>query len=281
MADPDRYCQDKAAASGSSFYYSFLFLPPEERHALTAFYALCRELDDIVDDCRDPQVARLKLAWWNEEIDRLYAGAPRHPVGQALAPVLRASAIDRAQLQEILDGMAMDLERSGYADFKALQLYCHRVAGVVGQIAAQILGYRQRATHKYAHDLGVALQLTNIIRDVGEDARRGRIYLPRDELAQFGVAPAQILRAQPSPAFRALMEHQWRRAEDYYARAFAALPRADRKSQRAGLAMGAIYRALLREMRRDGFQVLDRRYALTPLRKFWLTARIYLLGRMP
>ena len=281
MPDPARYCQDKAAASGSSFYYSFLFLPPEQRRALTAFYALCRELDDIVDDCRDPQVARLKLAWWNEEIDRLYAGAPRHPVGQALAPVLRASAIDRAQLQEILDGMTMDLERSGYADFKALQLYCHRVAGVVGQIAAQILGYRQRATHKFAHDLGVALQLTNIIRDVGEDARRGRIYLPRDELAQFGVAPAHILRAQPSPAFRALMEHQCRRAEDYYARAFAALPRADRKSQRAGLAMGAIYRALLREMRRDGFQVLDRRYALTPLRKFWLTARICLLGRMP
>ncbi len=279
--DPDRYCRDKAAASGSSFYYSFLFLPPAKRRALTAFYALCRELDDVVDECRDPQVARLKLAWWNEEIDRLYGGAPHHPVSRALAPLLGACRIERGQLQEILAGMAMDLQFSAYPDFKSLRLYCHRVAGVVGQIAAQILGYHNHATRKYAHDLGVALQLTNIIRDVGEDARRRRIYLPRDELEQFGVAPADLLRARPSPAFLRLMEHQYRRAEEYYARAFAVLPQEDRIPQRAGLAMGAIYRTLLREIRRDGYRVLDRRYALTPLRKFWLTARVYLLGRTP
>lgn len=281
MRDPHLYCQDRAATRGSSFYYSFLFLPPEKRRALTAFYALCRELDDVVDECRDPQVARLKLAWWNEEIDRLFAGVPRHPASQALAPLVQGGKLDHEQLQEIIDGTAMDLELFAYPDFKTLQLYCHRVAGVASQVAAQLLGYRNRATHKYAHELGVALQLTSILRDVGEDARRGRIYLPRDELAQFGISAAEILHARPSPAFRALMEHQCRRAEDYYARAFAMLPREDRGPQRGGLAMGAIYRTLMREIRRDGFQVLDRRYALTPLRKFWLAARIHLFGRMP
>ena len=280
MTDAERYCLDKAAPRGSSLHYGLLFLAPEKRLALTAFHALCRELDDIIDECRDAQVARLKLAWWGEEIERLFTGAPRHPVTRTLAPLALCSAVAHAELREILEGTAMNLEIIAYPDFATLQLYCRRTAGMAGQVMARLLGGRERAALAHADELGVALRLTRMIRDVGADARRGRIYLPRDELAQFGVAAADILRARTSPAFRALMEHQYQRAEDHYARALAALPRPDRKAQRAGLALGAIQRALLREMRRDGFQVLERRYALTPLRKLWLAARVHLGGRM-
>ncbi len=280
MTDADQYCRDKAAPRGSDLYYSLLFLAPEKRRALTAFHTLCRELDDVADDCRDAQVARLKLAWWGEEIDRLFAGAARHPVGHALAPLAAAGAIGREEFREILEGTAMNLEIIAYADFDTLQLYCRRTAGMASQITAQLLGGQEHAALSYAQELGVALRLTRMIRDVGADARRGRIYLPGDELAQFGVAAADILRARTSPAFRALMEYQYLRAEDHYTRALAALPRGDRKAQQAGLALGAIHRALLREIRRDGFQVLERRYALTPLRKLRLAARIRLGGRI-
>ena len=272
---PDAYCQQKAAQSGSSFYYSFLFLPPERRRAITALYAFCREVDDVVDEVSDPAIARTKLAWWRREIDAAFEGSPEHPVGKALAPVVRDFGLAREQLQTVIDGMAMDLEQVRYVDFPALELYCHRVAGVVGMLAARIFGYAEPATERYARDLGIAFQLTNIIRDVGEDAARGRIYLPQDELARFGVPPSALLRREGGDGFVALMAHQVARARDWYARALGALPDADRRSQRAGLAMAAIYRALLEEIERDGYRVLDRRIALTPLRKFaiaWRTA---------
>lgn len=267
---PDQYCQDKAAASGSSFYYSFRALKPEVRAGITAFYALCRELDDVVDECSDPQVARIKLAWWRTEIGRLYEGKPEHPVTQALMPMTRNRNIPREWLEEIVDGMEMDLDQQRYEDYKSLLLYCHRAAGVVGQVAAEIFGYTNRQTLKYAHELGLAFQLTNIIRDVGEDARRGRIYLPLDELDQFGVKPAEILNRQHSERFQKLMQFQYERALQHYDHALAWLPQEDRKAQRAGLAMAAIYRALLEEIRRDGFHVLDGKISLTPLRKLWL-----------
>jgi len=272
---PDEYCQQKAAQSGSSFYYSFLFLPPERRRAITALYAFCREVDDVVDEVSDPAVARTKLAWWRRETDAVFEGNPTHPVGKALVPVVRAFALPRAQLQTVIDGMAMDLEQSRYVDFPALELYCHRVAGVVGLLSARIFGYQEAATERYARDLGIAFQLTNIIRDVGEDAALGRIYLPQDELARFGVPPSALLRREGGEGFVALMRHQVARAREWYARALEALPATDRRSQRTGLAMAAIYRALLDEIERDGFRVLDRRIALTPLRKLaiaWRTA---------
>ncbi len=267
---PDQYCQDKAAASGSSFYYSFRALQPEVRKGITAFYALCRELDDVVDECSDAQVARIKLAWWRTEIGRLYQGQPEHPVTQALLPLTHSRSIPREWLEEIVDGMEMDLDQQRYEDYKSLLLYCHRAAGVVGQVAAEIFGYRNRQTLKYAHELGLAFQLTNIIRDVGEDARRGRIYLPLDELEQFGVKPAEILNRQHSERFEQLMQFQYQRAAQAYEQALAWLPQEDCKAQRAGLAMAAIYRALLEEIRRDGFHVLDGKISLTPLRKLWL-----------
>jgi phytoene synthase len=268
---PDEYCQQRAAASGSSFYYSFMFLPPERRRAITALYAFCREVDDVVDEVADPAVARAKLAWWRQQVAAVFGGAPQHPVAQALQPVVAVFALPEAHFQTVIDGMTMDLDRSRYVDFADLETYCHRVAGVVGLMSAEIFGHTEAATTRYARDLGIAFQLTNIIRDVGEDARRGRIYLPQDELARFGVAPSVLLAGGAGgDGFRALMAHQVARARDWYAKAMGALPAADRRKQRPGLIMAAIYRTLLDEIERDGYRVLDRRIALTPLRKLWI-----------
>lgn len=276
--NPHDYCQQKAAQSGSSFYYSFMFLPPERRQAITALYAFCREVDDVVDECHDLSLAQTKLEWWRQEVARVYAGNPTHPVGQALKEVIARFNLPQEQLLEIIDGMAMDLSQTRYLDFKALQLYCYRVASVVGLLAAEIFGYQDRQTLKYAHDLGLAFQLTNIIRDVGEDARRGRIYLPIEDLQRFNVPAKDILEARHSDAFRELMAFQAERAERFYEQAFASLPATDRKAQRPGLVMAAIYRTLLREIARDGFQVLDRRTSLTPLRKVWLAGLTWFRG---
>lgn len=276
--DPNQYCQDKAAASGSSFYYSFLFLPPPRRRAIIALYAFCREVDDIVDECTDEHVAQTKLNWWRQEISDLYQGQPHHPVSHALLPVIRDFNLPAEQLLEIIDGMEMDLSLHRYEDFKSLRLYCHRVAGVVGELSAVIFGYTDRATLHYAADLGLAFQLTNIIRDVGEDARRNRIYLPMDELAKFNVPASDILNARQTDNFKQLMEFQYQRAQQFYEQAFAALPAADRKTQKTGLIMAGIYRTLLVEIRRDGFQVLTQRTALTPLRKLWIAWRTWLKG---
>jgi len=268
---PNDYCQEKAAASGSSFYYSFLFLPLPKRQAITALYAFCREVDDVVDECSDVALARTKLAWWRSEIANLYAGNPQHPVTQALQPAVSEFNLAEEHFLEIIDGMEMDLDQNRYRDFKELQLYCYRVASVVGLLSASIFGYRDRKTLKYAHDLGLAFQLTNIVRDVGEDARRGRIYLPLDELAQFGVSEQELLDTRESDKVRQLLASQIARAEDYYRRAFEQLPDCDRKAQRTGLIMAAIYRALLDEIRAGGCEkVLNQRISLTPLRKLWL-----------
>lgn len=273
---PDEYCQQKAAKSGSSFYYSFVFLPPERRRAITALYAFCREVDDVVDECNDPQLARAKLGWWRQEIAAAYEGKAQHPVSSALQSVVAQFKLQQAHMQEVIDGMEMDLSQNRYLDFRALQLYCRRVAGAVGLLAAEIFGYRDEHTLDYAQELGLAFQLTNIIRDVGEDARRGRIYLPIDELQRFDVKAADILNARYAGGFTAMMDFQIQRAEAHYQRALAALPAVDRKSQRPGLIMAAIYRTLLDEIKRDGCRVLSHRVALTPLRKFWIACRTWI-----
>jgi 15-cis-phytoene synthase len=273
---PDEYCQQKAAASGSSFYYSFLFLPPERRRAITALYAFCREVDDAVDEASDPQRAAVKLAWWRAEIANLFAGKPQHPVSRALAPFIEKYSISQERLSEIIDGMEMDLTQTRYLDWPGLERYCHRVAGVVGILAAGIFGYQDARTLEYARALGIAFQLTNIIRDVGEDARKNRIYLPMDDLKAHDVPAADILQASESDAFRALMRFEAQRAREHYAAAMRALPAADRRSQRPGLIMAAIYRALLDEIERDGFRVLTRRTSLTPLRKLFIAWKTWL-----
>ena len=279
---PDQYCQEKAAQSGSSFYYSFLYLPPEKRRAITAFYAFCREVDDVVDECTEESVARMKLDWWRKEIASVYSEVqgeePSHPVAKALVEVIKTINLSASQLIEIIDGMEMDLNCNRYPDFIALQLYCHHVAGVVGQLSAEIFGYQNIKTLEYAHNLGLAFQLTNIIRDVGEDARRGRIYLPEDELVKFGVSSEDILHSRESDNFRKLMEFQIERAEDYYTKAFSALPIEDRRNQRPGFIMAAIYRALLDEIKEDSCQVMRQRVSLTPIRKLWIGWRTWVRG---
>jgi len=275
---PDEYCQQKAARSGSSFYYSFLFLPPQRRLAITALYAYCREVDDVVDEMQDPAVAQAKLAWWADEIGRLYDGDPQHPVSRALAPHLLAFRIRRDSLLLVLEGMAMDLRQNRYLDYPALERYCHNVAGVVGELSAGIFGASEERTFEYARRLGLALQLTNIIRDVGEDARRGRVYLPLDELQRHGVTVADLLAGRYADGYLPLMRFQAQRARDLYAAALAALPAADRLAQRPGLIMGAIYATLLDEIEREGFRVLHQRVALTPLRKLWIAWRTWVFG---
>jgi phytoene synthase len=272
---PDEYCQQKTVQSGSSFYYSFLFLPPERRRAITALYAFCREVDDTVDEATDASLARIKLAWWRTEVSAMYKGTPTHPVTQALKPHLDAYHLEEQHLQAIIDGMEMDLDQSRYLDYPGLRKYCWHVAGVVGILSASIFGFSNPQTLQYAEKLGLAFQLTNIIRDVGDDARRGRIYLPVNELQQFGVTAADLLNARHSEKFEALMKFQTERAQALYDEALALLPKEDRRAQRPGLMMAAIYRTLLDEIARDNFHVLNQRISLTPLRKLWLAWKTY------
>jgi phytoene synthase len=275
---PDEYCQQKTVQSGSSFYYSFLFLPPERRRAITALYAFCREVDDTVDECTDESIARIKLAWWRTEVSAMYKGAGTHPVMQALQPHLSIYDLQEKHMQAIIDGMEMDLNQSRYLDYPALKTYCWHVASVVGILSASIFGVTNPRTLEYAERLGLAFQLTNIIRDVGEDARKGRIYLPISELQQFGVTAADLLNARHSDKFESLMQFQVARAQTAYDDAFALLPPEDRRAQRPGLMMAAIYRAVLGEIERDKFNVLTQRISLTPLRKLWLAWKTYIRG---
>jgi len=275
---PDEYCQQKAAESGSSFYYSFLFLPTERRRAITALYAFCREVDDVVDESTDDMVARSKLTWWRKEIQAMLANAPTHPVTRALLPHMTTYQLEGAHLMAVIDGMEMDLNQTRYLDFPALQKYCWHVAGVVGILSASIFGISNPQTKVFAEKLGLAFQMTNIIRDVGEDARKGRIYIPVNELQQFKVTAADILNARHSPEFEALMQFQYERAQKLYDEALAILPPEDRRAQRTGLIMAAIYRTLLSEIQRDSFHVLSQRISLTPIRKLWLAWKTYIRG---
>lgn len=273
---PQEYCENKAAASGSSFYNSFRFLPQDKRRAITALYAFCREVDDVVDECSDINVARTTLNWWRAQVADIYGGKPLHPVAQALVPLVKQFNLAQEHLLEIIDGMEMDLDQPRYADFKSLQLYCYRVASVVGLLSVEIFGYTDRQTLKYAHDLGIAFQLTNIIRDVGEDARRNRIYLPMDEMQQFGVTAADILNSHETENFQKLMAFQIERARRFYRQAFEHLPAVDRKSQRTGIIMAVIYQATLDEVVASGCHVLKERVSLTPSYKLWLAFKAWL-----
>ncbi len=286
---PQDYVQQKAAASGSSFYYAFLFLPPERRAAITAFYAFCREVDDVVDEVGDPGVAQTKLHWWRQEVAQTFGGQPGHPVTQALWPHVPAFGIEAQHLLAVIDGCQMDLDQSRYLDFADLQRYCHQVAGIVGEVAARIFGQSDPATTHYAHRLGLAFQLTNIVRDVGEDAVRGRIYLPVNELQRFDIKAHELIKRGSSPGtdaadfqrrFTALMQFQCQRALDTYDQALALLPPADRRAQKPGLMMASIYRTLLREIAAEPLLVLTKRVSLTPLRKFWLAWKVQALGRL-
>ena len=275
---PDEYCQKKTAESGSSFFHSFRFLPPDRQLAITAFYAFCREVDDIVDESTDSEVARQELEEWRREVDRLMAHEPTHPVGKALLPHLETCSIKGEHLHALISGMEMDLGHVRYQDYAGMQRYCWHVASVVGLVSAGIFGATRPETMQYAEKLGLAFQLTNIIRDVGDDAKMGRIYLPHDELRQFGVTEEDILNARETDNFKALMRFQAQRAQVTYDEAFALLPKEDRKAQLPGLIMAAIYRKVLDEIERQGFPVLKKRVSLKTSQKLWLAWKAYLRG---
>ena len=250
---------------------------------MTVLYAFCRELDDVVDDCTDMQVAQTTLNWWRADLAKVFdGGAPEHPVCRALQSVVAEFALPHDELAEIIEGMQMDLTQARYANFAELQLYCHRVAGVVGRLITRILGFSRPETLDYADKMGLALQLTNIIRDVGEDARNGRIYLPMEDLQRFDVPAQTIMQAAPTPQFAELMAFQIARARATYREALALLPAADKKAQKMGLILAAIYYALLNEIERDGAQnVLKYKIAIPGPRKKRIALKIWLFGFKP
>ena len=280
---PLDYCRQKAAESRSSFLAAFRFLPQRRQDAMTVLYAFCRELDDVVDDCTDMQVAQTTLNWWRADLAKVFdGGAPEHPVCRALQGVVAEFALPHDELAEIIEGMQMDLTQARYANFAELQLYCHRVAGVVGRLITRILGFSRPETLDYADKMGLALQLTNIIRDVGEDARNGRIYLPMEDLQRFDVPAQTIMQAAPTPQFAELMAFQIARARAIYREALALLPAADKKAQKMGLILAAIYYVLLNEIERDGAQnVLKYKIAIPGPRKKRIALKIWLFGFKP
>lgn len=277
------YCRQKAAESHSSFLSGFRFLSVEKRNAITVLYAFCRELDDVVDGCTDPNVAQITLNWWRSDLEKVFNNEmPEHPVHQALKDIRASFDLPKNEFEALIDGMQMDLEQARYGSFDELKLYCHRVAGVVGRLIARILGFSNPKTLEYADKMGLALQLTNIIRDVGEDARQGRIYLPIEEMQKFDVPANVIMQCKPTDNFAKLMQFQVDRARETYREAMLLLPAADKKSQKVGLIMAAIYYALLNEIDRDGAQnVLTYKIAIPPPRKKRIALKTWLFGFKP
>jgi len=275
---PEEYCARRVSQSHSSFRLSFLLLAKERRQALNALYAFCREVDDIVDEIKDPAEARQQLNDWRSEIRSLYQGTASHIIGSALLPAIDRYHLSQAHFLAIVDGMEMDLDKSRYASFDELYLYCYRAAGVVGLLTAKICGYQNSATEEYAEALGIALQLTNILRDVGEDLARDRIYIPQDEITHYGLSNTTLGDSGNSSSLIALLEFQQARAKTYYKKAIGSLPTIDRGPQLSGLVMGAIYHALLEQITSANYPVLTRRVRLSPFKKVWIVIK-YLLTR--
>ena len=265
---PQEYCKQKTKESHSSFLSAFIFLKKEKREALTALYAYCREVDDIADECLDHEIASKKLNWWREEVERLFKGEPQHPVSKALHPFLSHFNLSKNYFIEIIDGMEMDVKFNRYESFEQLELYCYRVASCVGILSAHIFGFKNKDTLTFAKNLGIALQLTNIIRDLGEDARRGRIYIPLDELKKLGVSEEEIISLKNSEKIKILVQNQSDRAKKFYDLASKTLPIEDKKSQKISLVMGNIYYVLLKEIVKDNPEkILNQKTILPGFRK--------------
>lgn len=244
---------------------------------MIALYAFCREVDDVVDTCREENIARVKLQWWRDTMKQTFAGEPQHPVQKALLPYIKKHQLPLELFLEIIDGMEMDLTQRRYAHFSDLSLYCYRVASAVGLLTVEILGYQNNAVRMYAHHLGLAFQLTNILRDVREDAERGRIYIPLEDLHRYKVSENEVLSLHASPALTQVLKLQAQRAREYYQKAFDCLPEEDRFTQLCGIIMAAIYMETLNAIEKSGFNVLKNRLSLTPIKKIWIawkTARI-------
>ena len=267
---PEGYCQNRAAPSGSSFYYSTLFLPAEKRRALTTLFAFCGEIEEGAEECSEPALAQIKLNWWRQELVNAFNGRPQHPVSQALLPVAAQFDLPQELLLQFIDGVEGGLLKNRHADFNSLQDYCSRTSGHAEQLAARILGLSDPNALQHAKELGMAFGLTNVILNVRRDANRNRIRLPQDELGQFAVTEADILNLRETENFKKLIKFTIDKAENCYNRAISEFSEAERRAERARMAMAAIYRSQLREIREDGCRILRRRIELTPVRKLWL-----------
>ena len=265
---PEQYCQQKTKASHSSFAFAFFFLSKEKRLALNALYAFCREVDDIVDDSSHKNNRKKKLDAWRLEIDRLFNQAPQHPVSLGLLPHLDTFKLDKKNFVAIMDGMEMDLNYNRYASYRELHLYCYRAASVVGLLSANIFGYTNKATLKYAHDLGIALQITNIIRDIAEDSERRRIYIPQDLLKKYEISEKDVLHNKNNKQMKLLIDEVSVHALQFYQSAMKHLPHEDRDAQKPGLIMGNIYFMLLQKIMKinNGF-TFNNKVSLSTSRK--------------
>jgi 15-cis-phytoene synthase len=282
---PEEYCQNKAARQGTSLYYSLLFLPEKQQQATTALYAYQKEIGDIVAECTEISVAQTKLQWWHEEIGRLFAGRPRHPVTQALAAPIKTYNLPPESFLRVINGVDRDLGQFTYPSFPALRSYCAQVGGSISLLATEAYGYQDQTTRKYAENLGIASQLIRTLRNMRQDADRGRIYLPQDEMAHFRITPQDILIGNGRiEGMGSLLAQQVSRIRHYLHQALAALNTPDRYPQRAGLIQIAIQLKTLAAMEEDGCQVFQRQISLTPLHKLWIawrTVRRAQRGQLP
>ena len=278
-------CSRLTRQSRSNFYYAFLSLPKPKRDALYAVYAFCRTVDDIADLGGEPGESlasqRARLHRWRDDVARCYAPGvePEHPVAARLAAAVRAYGIPRHALEAIIDGVEMDLDHVAYEKAEDLYPYCYRVASAVGLCCIEIFGYTDVRARDYAVNLGMALQLTNIMRDVGADARAGRVYLPQEDLRAFGVTTGDLRRGHYTDAFVRLMGHASGRAREFYRAARQAFPPADARSLVAAEIMGQIYFALLQEIETRRFRVFDERVALPARRKVAIALRCWAAAR--
>lgn len=267
--------------SGSSFYYSFLLLPKPKREAIYAVYALARAIDDAVDESGTPEAGRARLSYWREEVARLGSGRPRHVITRAVAEARERYPIPVPAIEALLDGAQMDLERRRYHTFEELKVYCEHVASAVGRMCLEIFGYSSRSALAYADDLGVALQLTNILRDLGSDARRGRLYLPQADLDRFGVREEDLLAGRRTPAVLDLLGFEAERARTFYRAAEGSLDPRDRRRLVAAEVMRFIYRSLLARIERSGFDVFERRQSLSRPHRAALAATVFARTLVP
>jgi 15-cis-phytoene synthase len=275
---PDEYCRNKLASVASSAHYSLLFAPIEPRRAATALYALRRELDEAVEQASDPAVAHAALAWWAQEIQRLFEGAPQHPVTRALQPHVAVYGLSPAPFELLLQARHRQLELPRFEDFDALAQHCYLLAGSFGEMAATVFGAVEPPTRAHARELALAVQMIRMARDAGRHARRGRIVFPLQELRRFDVNPEDLSSARYVEGFEPLMQLQASRARAALRSAASQLPAHERGAQAPGIILGALYEALLDELEHSGFRVLHQRIALTPVRKLLIAWRTWMFG---